>query len=175
METEASDSHDVERAQRFWAEQDLDLVFSSVSSYLDHLKRVLNKNTATDKELVQALKLLECLDLCPSVPAQDLCPSVPAQDLCPSVPAQDLCPSVPAQDQSVVQVVIGANELQPDSSTTVPPLLPLMVRVVQQRPLQTDSSSRCLHWSPPTHAARPACPVYPACLSPRLRSGVRTL
>ncbi|XP_058475572.1 histone-lysine N-methyltransferase SETDB2 [Solea solea] len=98
METEASDSHDVERAQRFWAEQDLDLVFSSVSSYLDHLKRVLNKNTATDKELVQALKLLECLDLCPSVPAQDL------------------CPSVPARDQSVVQVVIGADELQPDSS-----------------------------------------------------------
>ncbi|XP_069377121.1 histone-lysine N-methyltransferase SETDB2 isoform X3 [Paralichthys olivaceus] len=66
-EEAALDPRDVERAQAFWAEEDVDQLFTGVLSYLDHLKRVLKKNTATDKELVQALKLLESLDLCPSV------------------------------------------------------------------------------------------------------------
>ncbi|XP_047195019.1 histone-lysine N-methyltransferase SETDB2 isoform X2 [Hippoglossus stenolepis] len=82
----ALDPRDVERAQAFWAEEDVDQLFNGVLSYLDHLKRVLKKNTATDKELVQALKLLESLDL---------------------------CPSVSVQDSSVVQVVIGAGEVLP--------------------------------------------------------------
>ena len=38
-----------ERAQAFWAEGDVDQLFTGVLSYLDHLKRVLKKNTATDK------------------------------------------------------------------------------------------------------------------------------
>ncbi|CAB1429614.1 unnamed protein product [Pleuronectes platessa] len=80
----ALDPRDVERAQAFWAEEDVDQMFKGVSSYLDHLKRVLKKNTATDRELVQGLKLLESLDLCPS-----------------------------ARDSSVLQVVIGAGEVQP--------------------------------------------------------------
>ncbi|XP_071335676.1 histone-lysine N-methyltransferase SETDB2 isoform X2 [Trachinotus anak] len=83
---EASDAQDVERAKTFWAEEDVDQVFNEVFEYLNHLKRVLKKNTATDKELVQALKVLETLDL--------------------SAP-------VFSQDSTVVQVVIGSGELLP--------------------------------------------------------------
>lgn len=38
-----------ERAKTFWAEEDVDQAFSGVFEYLDHLKRVLQKKTATDK------------------------------------------------------------------------------------------------------------------------------
>ena len=38
-----------EEAKAFWAEEDVDQVFDGVYDYLDHLKRVLKKNTATDK------------------------------------------------------------------------------------------------------------------------------
>lgn len=38
-----------ERAKTFWAAEDVDQVFTGVSEHLDHLKRVLKKNTATDK------------------------------------------------------------------------------------------------------------------------------
>ncbi|GLD73882.1 histone-lysine N-methyltransferase SETDB2-like protein, partial [Lates japonicus] len=86
MEEEVLDAEDVERARAFWAEEDVDQVFSRVLVYLDHLKRVLKKNTATDKELVQSLKLLDSLDL---------------------------SPLVSSQDSSVVQVVIGSGELLP--------------------------------------------------------------
>ncbi|XP_008304296.1 histone-lysine N-methyltransferase SETDB2 isoform X2 [Stegastes partitus] len=78
----------VERAKTFWAEEDVDQVFEGVYVYLDHLKRVLKAHTATDKEYVQALRLLECLDCSSSV-----------------------CPA--DQDPSVVQVVIGSDELLP--------------------------------------------------------------
>ncbi|KAG8004425.1 hypothetical protein GBF38_008633, partial [Nibea albiflora] len=60
-----------ERAKAFWAEEDVDQVFSGVCLYVAHLKRVLKKNTATDKEYVQALKLLESLDCSPRASAQD--------------------------------------------------------------------------------------------------------
>ncbi|XP_041834343.1 histone-lysine N-methyltransferase SETDB2 isoform X2 [Melanotaenia boesemani] len=82
------DQHDVEKAKNFWTEEDVDQVFSWVSEYLDHLKRVVKKNTATDKEYVQAFRLLETLDYSSSVSLQD-------------------------QDSSVVQVVIGSGELLP--------------------------------------------------------------
>ncbi|XP_047189178.1 histone-lysine N-methyltransferase SETDB2 isoform X2 [Scophthalmus maximus] len=85
-EEEELDDQDVERAQTFWSEEDVDQVFRRVVVYLDHLKRVLKDNTASDRELVQALKLLEVLDL---------------------------CPPDSAQDTTVVQVVIGAGELLP--------------------------------------------------------------
>lgn len=39
----------VEQAKTFWAKEDVDQVFSSVFVYLDHLKKVLKTNTATDK------------------------------------------------------------------------------------------------------------------------------
>ncbi|KAF3688307.1 Histone-lysine N-methyltransferase SETDB2 [Channa argus] len=84
MEEGSLDPQDVERAKTFWAEEDVDQVFNRVFVYLDHLKRVLKKNTATDKEFVQGLKLLESLDL--------------------SVP-------VPSQDSCVVEVVVGSGEL----------------------------------------------------------------
>ncbi|XP_040887897.1 histone-lysine N-methyltransferase SETDB2 [Toxotes jaculatrix] len=86
MEEAASDAQDVERAKQFWAEEDVDQVFNRVFAYLGHLRRVLKKNTATDKELVQALKLLESLDL---------------------------SPPVSGQDSSVVQVVIGSGTVLP--------------------------------------------------------------
>lgn len=90
-EEELLDPQEVERARTFWAEEDVDQVFSGVIEYLDHLKRVLKKNTATDKEYVQGLKLLESLN----------------------------CPLVSSQDSSVVQVVIGADEvLSPLSSSS---------------------------------------------------------
>ena len=41
-----------ERAKTFWAGKDMDQVFTDVFDYLDHLKRVLQKNTATDKGLL---------------------------------------------------------------------------------------------------------------------------
>ncbi|XP_023252192.1 histone-lysine N-methyltransferase SETDB2-like isoform X1 [Seriola lalandi dorsalis] len=96
MEEEALDAQDVERAKAFWAGEDVDQAFDGVFEYLNHLKRVLKKNTATDKELVQALKVLETLDL--------------------SAP-------VSSQDASVVQVVIGSGQvlLPADFSHRSPP------------------------------------------------------
>lgn len=38
-----------ERAKAFWAKEDVDEIFDTVFEYLDHLKSVLKKNTATDK------------------------------------------------------------------------------------------------------------------------------
>lgn len=40
-----------ERAKAFWEKEDIDDVFDVVFGYLNHLKRVLKKNTATDKGL----------------------------------------------------------------------------------------------------------------------------
>lgn len=39
----------LERARTFWAEEDVEQVFNGVFQCLDHLKRVLQMNTATDK------------------------------------------------------------------------------------------------------------------------------
>ncbi|XP_061572206.1 histone-lysine N-methyltransferase SETDB2 [Cololabis saira] len=89
------DPGDVERARSFWAEEDVDQVFTGVLVYLDRLKGALKAGTASDKEYVQGLKLLECLD----GPA----PSPPSP---PS-------PRDPDKDWSVVQVVIGSGEVLP--------------------------------------------------------------
>lgn len=101
----------VERAKTFWAAENVDQAFSGIFEYLDHLKRVLKRKTATDKgadllpgwvywnddvfpvvmfvlfslEYIQALRLLESLD----------CSSIEDH--------QD-------QDSSVVQVVIGSGK-----------------------------------------------------------------
>ncbi|XP_029282981.1 LOW QUALITY PROTEIN: histone-lysine N-methyltransferase SETDB2 [Cottoperca gobio] len=100
MEEYSLDPQDVERAKAFWAEEDVDQLFIGIFDFLDHLKRVLKKNTATDKEYVQGLKLLECLD----------------------------SPPAAAQDSSVVQVVIGSDELLPAEfsppPSSSPPLSP---------------------------------------------------
>lgn len=98
MEECQLDPQEVEEAKAFWAEEDVDQVFDGVYDYLDHLKRVLKKNTATDKEFVQGLKLLEVLN----------------------------SPPIEGQDATVVQVVIGSDELpppefSPDSSPLGPP------------------------------------------------------
>ncbi|XP_017259275.1 histone-lysine N-methyltransferase SETDB2 isoform X2 [Kryptolebias marmoratus] len=85
---DALDPRDVEHAKTFWAEEDVDQVFSGIFEYLDHLKRVLQKKTATDKEYVQAVRLLESLDCLSLASHQD-------------------------QDSSVVQVVIGSGGLLP--------------------------------------------------------------
>ncbi|KAM4711365.1 histone-lysine N-methyltransferase SETDB2 [Anableps anableps] len=82
------DPRDVERAKSFWAEKDVDQVFTGVFQCLDHLKQVLQRKTALDKEYVQAQRLLECLDCCPPGSPQD-------------------------QDSSVVRVVIGSGGLLP--------------------------------------------------------------
>lgn len=77
--------HLSERAKAFWKKEDVDHLFNVIFGYLDHLKGVLKKNTATDKgwtlsvfhewncflcsrlrvfplEYIQGLKLLETLD-----------------------------------------------------------------------------------------------------------------
>uniref|UniRef100_A0A8P4GQN8 Histone-lysine N-methyltransferase SETDB2 n=1 Tax=Dicentrarchus labrax TaxID=13489 RepID=A0A8P4GQN8_DICLA len=98
MEEDLLDPQEVDVARTFWAEEDVDQAFDGVFEYLGHLKRVLKKNTATDKEYVQGLKLLQVLDCSP--------------------PAS-------AQDSSVVQVVIGSGELLPaDFSHHSPPSSP---------------------------------------------------
>lgn len=38
-----------ERAKSFWAEKDVEQVFTGVFQYLDHLKQALQKKTALDK------------------------------------------------------------------------------------------------------------------------------
>ncbi|XP_068586681.1 histone-lysine N-methyltransferase SETDB2 isoform X1 [Cebidichthys violaceus] len=138
MELEENlDPHEVERAKAFWSEEDVDQVFNDVFVYLDHLKRVLKKNTATDKEYVQGLKLLESLN----------------------------GPPVSSQDSSVVQVVIGSDELFPaDSSlsngtpcSAAPPsgreeLLPPLTPVQ----LQYEPHSCC-------KACLPSLPSMPQC------------
>lgn len=47
-----------ERAKTFWAGEDVDHIFTDVFDYLDHLKRVLQKNTATDKGLLFTSSLI---------------------------------------------------------------------------------------------------------------------
>ncbi|XP_076021920.1 histone-lysine N-methyltransferase SETDB2 isoform X2 [Genypterus blacodes] len=51
-----------ERAKVFWAEVDVDRVLDQVLLYLEHLRTVLKKHIATDKEYVQGLNLLSSLD-----------------------------------------------------------------------------------------------------------------
>ncbi|XP_029377631.1 histone-lysine N-methyltransferase SETDB2 isoform X1 [Echeneis naucrates] len=85
---------DLERAKAFWAEEDVDQVFNKVFQYLNQLKGVLKKNTATDKELVQAWKILETLDLT----------------------AWSF-----SRDSTVVQVVIGSGELLPADPLNLSP------------------------------------------------------
>nr|XP_040029730.1 histone-lysine N-methyltransferase SETDB2 isoform X1 [Gasterosteus aculeatus aculeatus] len=97
MEENQLDPLEVERAKSFWAEEDVDQVFSGVFEYLGNLKRVLKKNTASDKEYVQGLKLLDSLK----------------------------GPPASSQEPSVVQVVIGSDEPRlakfSHSSSTTPP------------------------------------------------------
>ncbi|KAM8905359.1 histone-lysine N-methyltransferase SETDB2 isoform 2-T2 [Spinachia spinachia] len=86
MEENQLDPLEVERAKSFWAEEDVDQVFSGVFEYLGNLKRVLKKNTASDKEYVQGLKLLDNLK----------------------------GPPASSQEPSVVQLVIGPVSFCPD-------------------------------------------------------------
>ncbi|XP_068165638.1 histone-lysine N-methyltransferase SETDB2-like isoform X1 [Antennarius striatus] len=62
MEEDSLDLQDVERAKSFWAKENVDQVFTGVFEYLDNLKNVLKNKTATDKQYVQGLKLLEIVD-----------------------------------------------------------------------------------------------------------------
>ncbi|KAM7365849.1 hypothetical protein PAMP_016746 [Pampus punctatissimus] len=62
MEENSLDPDVVEQARTFWAQQDVDHVFTSVFVYLDHLKKVLKANKASDKECVEGLKLVECVN-----------------------------------------------------------------------------------------------------------------
>ncbi|XP_063322568.1 histone-lysine N-methyltransferase SETDB2 isoform X2 [Pelmatolapia mariae] len=148
METgEPLDPGYVEKAKAFWNNEDVDQVFDVVFKYLENLKAVLKRSGTTDKEYVQAFKLLEHLDCSSSLA------------------------SLQDQDSSVVQVVIGSERLPADilqhspssscsssssflppfnglSSPTAPPagreeLLPPLVPVQLQYHLHTCSKS-CL-------------------------------
>ncbi|XP_028319546.1 histone-lysine N-methyltransferase SETDB2 [Gouania willdenowi] len=106
---------EVERAKAFWSEEDVDSVFEGILVYLHHLKKNLKENTATDREFLQAFRLLECLNCSPSEQNQN----------------QDQNKN---QDSSVLQVVIGAEELLPvdapppaEKEELIPPLSPTNV------------------------------------------------
>ncbi|KAF7660266.1 hypothetical protein LDENG_00285190 [Lucifuga dentata] len=89
MEEDSLTSQDIKRAKAFWAAADVDHVFDHVLLYLDHLRTVLKRNVATDKEYVKGLKLLSCLDYAA------------------------LSPEADTVDASVVQVVIGSEGVLP--------------------------------------------------------------
>lgn len=52
----------VDRARLFWSTQDLDSVFCEIQNQLNLLQTRLQTHTASDKDLVQSLKLLEAFD-----------------------------------------------------------------------------------------------------------------
>ncbi|XP_047211201.1 histone-lysine N-methyltransferase SETDB2 [Girardinichthys multiradiatus] len=94
------DPRDVERAKTFWAEKDVEQVFTGVFQYLGHLKQALQRKTAKDKEYVRAQRMLECLDCYPSGSPQDQDSSVvqvlivsggPLSALCPTSSATPVC------------------------------------------------------------------------------------
>ncbi|XP_052401686.1 histone-lysine N-methyltransferase SETDB2 [Carassius gibelio] len=49
---------EIEQARRFWEEVDVDEVFDDVLERLHHLRNVITDNTATDREYVQAMKII---------------------------------------------------------------------------------------------------------------------
>lgn len=151
--------HYSERAKAFWEKEDVDDVFNVIFGYLDHLKGVLKKNTATDKgwtlsvfhdndqssiprflcsrlrvfpsEYIQILKLLEALD-------------------CSG--------SASNQKSSVVQVVIGSGKRI--SYTPAPKFFKSVLRF----------KTRCCYvqvtsWQMSTPSPAPVPPLLP---SPRL-------
>ncbi|CAN9498317.1 unnamed protein product [Ophioblennius macclurei] len=145
---------EVEKAKTFWSEEDVDQVFDGVLVYLNHLRTALKSNTATDKEFVQAFRLLESLD----------CSS-------PESPQNQDQNADQEQDPSVVQVVIGSDELLPadflsptspkvsSCSPVVPPvdreelLPPLSLTNLQYQ--RHDCSKACVPGLPGTHQAVP--------------------
>ncbi|XP_053742160.1 histone-lysine N-methyltransferase SETDB2 isoform X1 [Synchiropus splendidus] len=62
MEEGRLNAEAVERARSFWAGEDVDRVFSALLVSLEHLRTSLKSGEASDKELVQSLKLLDCLN-----------------------------------------------------------------------------------------------------------------
>uniref|UniRef100_A0A3Q0RP08 Histone-lysine N-methyltransferase SETDB2 n=1 Tax=Amphilophus citrinellus TaxID=61819 RepID=A0A3Q0RP08_AMPCI len=56
----------VVRAKTFWAEEDVDQVFSGVFQYLERLKAVLKRSAATDKGSGPCLPLVMCVRLTPN-------------------------------------------------------------------------------------------------------------
>ncbi|XP_077370108.1 histone-lysine N-methyltransferase SETDB2 isoform X2 [Festucalex cinctus] len=89
------DRRDVDRAKAFWAKENVEQMFSFMFKRMEHLREVLSANTATDKERVQALKMLDCLEW---------------------------TVQSPVGNTPVVQVVIGAdNERERHSHMPTPP------------------------------------------------------
>uniref|UniRef100_A0A3P9J611 Histone-lysine N-methyltransferase SETDB2 n=1 Tax=Oryzias latipes TaxID=8090 RepID=A0A3P9J611_ORYLA len=96
------DPEELDRAKIFWAEKDVDELFNNVFGYLEHLKTVLKSSTATEKEYVQALRLLEILDCSPTSCLQDQDSVVQVSSSCGRPPAgieELLPPLVPVQLQ----------------------------------------------------------------------------
>lgn len=52
----------VDKARLFWSTQDLDSVFCEIQNHLNQLQTRLQTHTASDKDMVQSLKLLEAFD-----------------------------------------------------------------------------------------------------------------
>lgn len=103
--------HLSERAKAFWEKEDVDDVFNVIFGYLDHLKGVLKKNTATDKGWTLSVfhdndqSSIPCF-LCSRL---RVFPSEYIQGL-KLLEALDCSGSASNQKSSVVQVVIGSGK-----------------------------------------------------------------
>ncbi|XP_072309333.1 histone-lysine N-methyltransferase SETDB2 [Eucyclogobius newberryi] len=62
MEEVDSELSQMDRARLFWSTQDVDVVFSEIQVQLNLLQTRLKTSPASEKDLVQSLKLLEALD-----------------------------------------------------------------------------------------------------------------
>ncbi|KAM9836132.1 histone-lysine N-methyltransferase SETDB2 isoform 2-T6 [Aulostomus maculatus] len=147
METEEEplDPQDVARAKAFWAEENVDQVFVTVFGYLDHLRSVLKTNMATDKERVQGLKLLDCLDwwiLAPPTGSQVVKVVIGADDALPA----DLphpSPPCPASPSPTPHPPADSQEL-------LPPLEPVPLQYLLHACCKT-----CLPTLPSMHQSLP--------------------
>ncbi|XP_077423145.1 histone-lysine N-methyltransferase SETDB2 isoform X2 [Vanacampus margaritifer] len=131
------DHRDVDRAKSFWANENVDQVFSFMFKRLEHLREVLRADTATDKEKAQALKILDCLEW--------------------TVPS-------PVGGTPVVRVLVGAdNEREPHSPTPTPP--PSAIEDLLLSPLLPSQPPYTLHTCckmclPSLHRTHPSALPY---------------
>lgn len=110
-----------ERAKAFWEKEDIDDVFNGIFEYLDHLKRVLKKNTATDKGRTLSVfhdydpKMLYLFPVLCSILCVYPSEYIQGQKL---LEALDCSSSGLNPKASVVQVVIGSGNLCSNTPAT---------------------------------------------------------
>ncbi|XP_055083348.1 histone-lysine N-methyltransferase SETDB2 isoform X2 [Periophthalmus magnuspinnatus] len=112
MEEADSQLSQIDRARLFWSTQDVDSVFSEILVHLNLLQTRLKTEPASDKDLVQSLKLLEAFDWLSVTPPSVVQVVIGSAPLSPGHPAppvyQEHCcgkscvPTLPSIPQSVL-------------------------------------------------------------------------